>query len=137
MLRDSAPPLPKMLWPWSRGLGFVAATCHMHAASAYSPFTLGRSPAPLVGQALLLAWGVPLSLGIHFGSRAQVTYQETLPLHTRSRLYYRYSRYCLCWLTTISILLTLQLTSHVVNEAVIALVITAGASKRPKPPARG
>ena len=58
VLRDGAPSLPKMLWPWSRGLGFVTATCHIHAACAYSPFALGRSPAPLVGQALLLAGGV-------------------------------------------------------------------------------
>ena len=41
VLRDGAPSLPKMLWPWSRGLEFVTATCHMHAACAYSPFALG------------------------------------------------------------------------------------------------
>ena len=44
--RRSTRSLPKMLWPWSRGLGFVTSTCHMHAACAYSPFTLGRSPGP-------------------------------------------------------------------------------------------
>ena len=74
VLRDSAPPLPKMLWPWSRGLGFVTATCHMHAVCVYSPLTLGRSPTPLGRPGSFVSRGGPSSLGIHFGSRAQVTF---------------------------------------------------------------
>ena len=69
VLRDSAPPLPKMLWPWRRGSGFVTATCHMHAACVYSPSTLGRSPTPLGRPGSFVGRGGPSSLGIHFGSR--------------------------------------------------------------------
>ena len=69
VLRDSAPPLPKMLWPWRRGSGFVTATCHMHAVCVYSPSTLGRSPTPLGRPGSFVSRGGPSSLGIHFGSR--------------------------------------------------------------------
>ena len=69
VLRDSAPPLPKMLWPWRRGPGFVTATCHMHAVCVYSPSTLGRSPTPLGRPGSFVGRGGPSSLGIHFGSR--------------------------------------------------------------------
>ena len=69
VLRDSAPPLPKMLWPWRRGPGFVTATCHMHAVCVYSPSALGRSPTPLGRPGSFVGRGGPSSLGIHFGSR--------------------------------------------------------------------
>ena len=76
VLRDSAPPLPKMLWPWRRGSGFVTATCHMHAACVYSPSTLGRSPTPLGRPGSFVSRG-----GVHrrwaytLGAEAQVTHE--------------------------------------------------------------